>query len=222
MAGQREGLLKLLPPEERALRRRIFKLEDEAARMHSESSLQRTEGAQVDKLLSETVKRNVELVDAVATLQGQVDKLRRAAAGKKVARRRGQARKLAEKATTTNNASLRPAAGTAGRGRVAGVPAGSTSHAEAQQARLQQRAWQRSVSEQSLGLWSPAATPVAAPPGGESSSCDGSGGFANGCALALLCALPRRATHLPCARSSLTAGRRLSRPQLWRCSPGYD
>lgn len=93
-ATQRDSLLKLLPPEERALRKKIFRLEDDGARLTRERDAQSIEGAQVDSLLRVTIKRNAELVDAVATLQGQVDAMRRDAASKKVAKgRRGAAGK---------------------------------------------------------------------------------------------------------------------------------
>ena len=83
-ASQRDGLLRLLPPEEARLRRQIFRLEDERNVLTTENVAQKTESSQVGKLLHETIKRNAELVDAVATLQGQVDALRKDAAGKKV------------------------------------------------------------------------------------------------------------------------------------------
>ena len=68
-ATQREGLLKLLPPQEAALRKQLFRFEDERARIASERAAQVLESEQVNHLLHETVKRNAELVDAVATLQ---------------------------------------------------------------------------------------------------------------------------------------------------------
>ena len=91
---QREGMLKLLPPDERKLRKHIFKLEDETTRLATANAAQAQESAQVGKLLHETIRRNAELVDAVATLQNQVDKLRKSALGAKVAAA-GRARKKA-------------------------------------------------------------------------------------------------------------------------------
>ena len=81
---QRDGMLRLLPPEERKLRKQIFKLEDETTRLSVVNAAQAQESAQVGKLLHETIRRNAELIDAVATLQNQVDLLRRGAAGEKV------------------------------------------------------------------------------------------------------------------------------------------
>ena len=101
-ATQREGMLNLLPPEERALREQIFKLEDETHRLASENKAHETESAQVGRLLTETVKRNAELVDTVATLQSQVDALRRESAKKKVAKNRGAVRKAARAAAKEN------------------------------------------------------------------------------------------------------------------------
>ena len=70
---QRDGMLRLLPPEERKLRKQIFKLEDETTRLSVVNAAQAQESAQVGKLLHETIRRNAELIDAVATLQNQVD-----------------------------------------------------------------------------------------------------------------------------------------------------
>ena len=99
---QRDGMLRLLPPEERKLRKQIFKLEDETTRLSVVNATQAQESAQVGKLLHETIRRNAELIDAVATLQNQVDLLRRGAAGEKVkkaskarARAASKAKKLA-------------------------------------------------------------------------------------------------------------------------------
>ena len=89
---QRTGMLKLLPPEERKLRKQIFALEDENSIKAREHEVMKVEGEQVDKLLRETIKRNAELVDAVATLQGQVDVLRRDAAKRRVAKSRAKLR----------------------------------------------------------------------------------------------------------------------------------
>lgn len=98
-ATQRDGLLKLLPPEERALRRKIFLLEDESVQLKTDQKRQNLETEQVSTLLAETIKRNAQLVDTVATLQGQVDKLRKGAATKKVAAKRGAVRRAAKQLT---------------------------------------------------------------------------------------------------------------------------
>ena len=93
---QREGMLQMLPPEERKLRKQIFSLEEESSRLANDNKAHAIENTQVNRLLQETVKRNAELVDAVATLQGQVDTLRRDAAGKKVVKGRAAMRKAAK------------------------------------------------------------------------------------------------------------------------------
>ena len=80
----------------RKLRKHIFKLEDETTRLATANAAQAQESAQVGKLLHETIRRNAELVDAVATLQNQVDKLRKSALAGKVAAA-GRARKKAAK-----------------------------------------------------------------------------------------------------------------------------
>ena len=97
-AEQQEGLLKMLPPEEKALRQKIFKLEDESLRLTKERDAQDAEAAQVNALLTATIQRNAELVDAVATLQGQVDQLRKDALGKRSKSARAKLRKEADKA----------------------------------------------------------------------------------------------------------------------------
>ena len=97
--AQRDGLLELLPPEERALRRKIFLLEDESVRLQGEQSRQALETEQVSVLLAETIKRNAQLVDTVAKLQGQVDKLRKTSATKKRSKSAGSVRRAASKLT---------------------------------------------------------------------------------------------------------------------------
>jgi hypothetical protein len=97
--AQRDGLLELLPPEERALRRKIFLLEDESVRLQGEQSRQALETEQVSVLLAETIKRNAQLVDTVAKLQGQVDKLRKTSAAKKRSKSAGSVRRAASKLT---------------------------------------------------------------------------------------------------------------------------
>ena len=78
-----------------------------------ERDAQDIEGSQVGKLLGETIKRNTELVDAVATLQGQVDALRKDAAGRKVAKGRGAVRRASKK--STQQAAQKKEAGAGGR-----------------------------------------------------------------------------------------------------------
>jgi hypothetical protein len=97
--AQRDGLFDLLPPEERALRRKIFLLEDESVRLQGEQSRQALETEQVSVLLAETIKRNAQLVDTVAKLQGQVDKLRKTSAAKKRSKSAGSVRRAASKLT---------------------------------------------------------------------------------------------------------------------------
>ena len=77
--------------------------EDDKVKLERAAHAHATESRQVGALLNETIKRNAELVDAVATLQMQVDALRRDAAGKKVAAKRGaKAPAVARKAPLTS------------------------------------------------------------------------------------------------------------------------
>ena len=90
---------------------------------------------QVDRFLAETVRRNAELVEATATLQGQVDALRRSAASKKVAAKRSAARKAAKQVAAANKSAAAPAVKKGGAGATApaaaGAKAGGTSGSSA-------------------------------------------------------------------------------------------
>ena len=83
-----------------ALRQTIFRLEDDNLRREHAARSHEVESEQVDKLLRETIKRNAELVDAVSTLQGQVDLLRKESAGRKVAKSRAKLRAVAKVVST--------------------------------------------------------------------------------------------------------------------------
>ena len=58
-AQQQGGLLKLLPESEQALRRQVFALEEEAARLKTAFAQVQQTNQQVGSLLEETIKRNV-------------------------------------------------------------------------------------------------------------------------------------------------------------------
>ena len=78
-----EGLLRLLPATERALREKVYDLEDSVAIANEQSEQLDHENYQVNRLLDVTVKRNAELVDSLSTLQARVEQLSRNKGDKK-------------------------------------------------------------------------------------------------------------------------------------------
>ena len=78
-----EGLLRLLPATERALREKVYDLEDSVVIANEQSEQLDHENYQVNRLLDVTVKRNAELVDSLSTLQARVEQLSRNKGDKK-------------------------------------------------------------------------------------------------------------------------------------------